>query len=951
MTPATYTLAILVLVPFLGAALPPLAERVGRRASAVAATLPPLAGLLLLLAHFPALRAGQVPEWRAPWLPELGLELAFRLDGLAFLFALLVLGIGLLVVVYARYYLSERDAMGPFYAYLLLFMGAMTGLVVSGNLILIAIFWELTSLASFLLIGFWTHRADARRGAKMALTVTGLGGLALMGGLILLTRIVGTGDLATVLASGEVIRSHPLYLPALGLILLGAFTKSAQFPFQFWLPAAMAAPTPVSAYLHSATMVKAGVFLLARLHPALAGSDTWLYLVGGVGLATFVFAAYTAQFKHDLKGVLAYSTVSHLGLITMLLGLSSPMAAVAAVFHVINHATFKASLFMAAGIVDHEAGTRDLRVLNGLARLMPYTTALAVVSAAAMAGVPLFNGFLSKEMFFNEALAAGGPAALPWLVPALATIGGTFSVSYSVRLIHQTAFGPGTGMPKTPHEPPRFMRVPVELLAVLCVVVGVFPYLVVEPILSLAAAPVVGGPLPDYSLAVWHGFNVPLAMTIVAFVGGILLYRRLNPYLEARRSQREPYLDGAEIFHAVRAALIRLSERATALVESRSLQQYVFVLVVVVLAAGAWPFATGMLQPGGLPARVPVTPESVALPDLPTAVVWLVLVAATLAAVRFHRRRYMALITIGGVGLSVSLAFVRFAAPDLALTQLLVEVATVLLLLLALYYLPQSAPRPSSGRHLRDATVAVLAGVGAGGLAWGMLTRPATSQLADYFLAQSKPMGGGTNVVNVILVDFRGFDTMGEITVLGIAAVGVALMLEKLRVRPSRGAEAPKARDRHPVILATISRLLLPFALLVSVYLLFRGHNLPGGGFIAALLAAVALILQYMANGVTWTWQRLRVNFLPVIAVGLGLALLTGVGAWLFGYPFLSLTYTYVHVPLVGEVELATAMIFDIGVYVTVVATVMLILARLGRMTHGGDADPAYRGEESPWLS
>ncbi|HEY0970012.1 MAG TPA: monovalent cation/H+ antiporter subunit A [Gemmatimonadales bacterium] len=951
MTLAPYTLAVLVLVPFAGALLPLLAERAGRRASAYAAMVPPLAGLLLLAAHFPAIRDGRVPTWRAGWLPGLGLDFVVRLDGLAFLFALLVLGIGLLVVVYARYYLRDSDPMGRFYAYLLLFMGAMTGLVTSGNVILIAIFWELTSLASFLLIGFWTQRADARRGAKMALTVTAMGGLALLGGVILLARIAGSADLDVVLASGDAIRAHPLYLPALALILLGAFTKSAQFPFQFWLPAAMAAPTPVSAYLHSATMVKAGVFLLARLHPALAGSDAWIYTVSTVGLVTFVFGAYIAQFKHDLKGVLAYSTVSHLGLITMLLGLASPVAAVAAVFHVINHATFKASLFMAAGIVDHEAGTRDLRVLNGLWRLMPYTTALAIISAAAMAGVPLFNGFLSKEMFFSEALAAGGPSTLAWLIPALATVGGVFSVSYSVRLIHQAASGPGTGMPRTPHEPPRFMRVPVELLSILCVLVGVFPYVVVEPLLSLAAAPVVGGPLPEYSLAIWHGITPPFLMTLIAFAGGILLYHRLNPLLEARRAQRGPIVDGAAVFQAIQSATIRGASLVERVAESRSLQKYVLTFMVVVLAVGAWPWMSGMLSPGGLPPRVPVTPESVALPDLPTLVGWVVLVCAALAAVRYHRRRYLALVVISGVGLAVSLAFVRFSAPDLALTQLLVETATVLLMLLALYYLPQSAPRPSSGRYVRDVTVAGLAGLGAGGLAWGMLTRPADSALARYFLEQSKPQGGGTNVVNVILVDFRGFDTMGEITVMGIAAIGVALMLEGLRAKPARGEDAPKARDRHPLILATVSRLILPFALLVSVYVFLRGHNLPGGGFIAALLAAVALILQYMASGVTWTWQRLRVNFLPVIAVGLGIALLTGVASWLFGDPFLSLTFTHLHIPVIGDVELATAALFDLGVYVAVLGAVMLILARLGRLTHGGEADAAYREEGDPWLS
>ena len=315
---------------------------------------------------------------------------------------MLVSGMGLLVIVYARYYLSADDPAARFYSLLLGFMGAMLGVVVSGNLVQLVVFWELTSVFSFLLIGYWTHRKDARRGARMAFTVTATGGLALLAGVLILGHIVGSFELDAVLQAGDVVRAHPLYPLALGLVLLGALTKSAQFPFHFWLPHAMAAPTPVSAYLHSATMVKAGVFLLARLWPVLSGTDAWFWIVGGAGLATLLLGAYAAMFQNDLKGLLAYSTISHLGLITLLLGLNSPLAAVAAVFHMMNHATFKASLFMSVGIIDHESGTRDMRRLDGLFRFMPITGTLAIVACAAMAGVPLLNGFLSKEMFFAE---------------------------------------------------------------------------------------------------------------------------------------------------------------------------------------------------------------------------------------------------------------------------------------------------------------------------------------------------------------------------------------------------------------------------------------------------------------------------------------------------------------------------------------------------------------------
>ncbi len=951
MSLASTALPIILLLPFLGALVAPMVDRWGsRRWSAIAAAVPPLAAIALLIGKLPAVRAGEVPTWEHAWLPALGLDLVIRLDGLALLFAFLVFGIGFLVIVYARYYLHADDSMGRLYAFLLLFMGAMAALVLAGNLLLIAVCWELTSLASFLCIGYWTHRADARVGAKTALTVTGLGGFALLGGVILLGKAAGSYDLTTVLAAGETVRQHELYLPALLLILVAAFTKSAQFPFHFWLPSAMAAPTPVSAYLHSATMVKAGVFLLARLHPVLSGTPEYLWLVSGTGLLTFVFAAYTAQFKNDMKEVLAYSTVSHLGLITMLLGLSSPVAAVAAVFHIINHATFKASLFMAAGIVDHETGTRDLRVLNGLWRFMPYTTALAVVAAAAMAGVPLFNGFLSKEMFFSEALEVLHGHPFAWLVPALATLGGAFSVSYSVRFIHQAFFsGPGTGMPRVPHEPPRFMRLPVEVLAVLCVGVGVLPQFFVEPILSISARNVVGGPLPYYSLDIWHGFTLPLAMTVIAFIGGFTAYRLLMPKLEGARDPVIPIITASSVFHSLRTAVLRGATKVTASLETGSLQLYILLVVLSALVAGGWPVLQAMLAPGGAPApeRMPLTPV-----DPPSIAVWLLLVAATVGVIRLYHDRFKAIVLMGGVGLAVSLAFVRFAAPDLALTQLLVEVVTVILLILALYHMPRTAEHSSSeGRRLRDGVIATIAGVGTAGLSWAMLTRPVTSTLADYFLEASLPLGGGTNVVNVILVDFRGFDTMGEISVIGIAAIGVAGLLAGLRPRPSLIRASAKARDRHPLFLATISRPLLPLALLVAVHVLFRGHNQPGGGFIAAILTSAALILQYMASGVAWTHQRLRVNFLTFIAIGVLLAVFTGAGALLFGVPFMSMAYTHLHIPIIGDVELATAMIFDLGVYIAVVGAVMLILGRLGRLSHGGQVEPAFLLERDPWKS
>ena len=423
------SLFLIVALPFLGALLPGVMYSAGRSACAGVTFTFTLAAFIGLLSHLPTVWAGDVVTAGVDWLPLLGLNFNLMLDGLGFFFALLILGIGLLIITYARYYLSRKDNMGEFFTYLLLFQGAMVGIVLSDNILLLLIFWELTSLSSFLLIGYWKHLPEGRQGARMALTVTGMGGLSMIGGMLLLGQIVGSYDLSVILENREAIQASPLYLPALILILLGCFTKSAQFPFHFWLPHAMAAPTPVSAYLHSATMVKAGIFLMARMWPVLSGTPEWFVIVTTAGLVTMVLGAVIALFKHDLKALLAFSTVSHLGLITMLLGTGTAFGAMAAVFHILNHATFKAALFMSAGIIDHETGTRDIQRLSGLRKLMPVTFVIATLAALSMAGIPLLNGFLSKEMMLEEAYNTTLFAS-PWLVPVLATVGSLFSAAY-----------------------------------------------------------------------------------------------------------------------------------------------------------------------------------------------------------------------------------------------------------------------------------------------------------------------------------------------------------------------------------------------------------------------------------------------------------------------------------------------------------------------------------------
>ena len=919
-------LPVLALIPFAAALLLAFVPNSSKRLAAWIAGGAALIGCALAVGFAPALFDGAIPAWSIPWMPGLGMDFGFRLDGLAWLFSLLILGIGALVVLYAAYYLHDSDPPARFFLFLMLFMGAMLGVVLADNLLLLVVFWELTSLSSFLLIGYWSHRRDAREGARMALAITGGGGLALLAGVLLIGHIVGSMKLDDVLAAGDTIRAHPLYLPALVLVLLGAFTKSAQFPFHFWLPHAMAAPTPVSAYLHSATMVKAGVFLLARMYPALGGSDAWFWMVTLTGLVTLLTGAYLAIFKHDLKGLLAYSTISHLGLITMLFGLNTKLAVVAGVFHILNHATFKASLFMSAGIIDHESGTRDMRKLNGLFRYMPQTAVLGMVAASAMAGVPLLNGFLSKEMFFAETLSGGGVTGI--LLPVGATLAGIFSVAYSARFVHDVFFnGEPKDLPRTPHEPPRFMRVPVELLVVLCVAVGIAPALTVAPLLAVAAGAALGGPLPEYSLAIWHGFNLPLAMSAIALAGGLALYfglqRRVNLHqiIHLPRGGRELFLFSLDrVYGAARGTTMAL--------QNGSLQRYLLLLVTFALLAGLLPFfESGFGGPAPADARHPVPPASMVV-----FAVWAIGVAAAFATMILHRRRLLAVVPLGAAGLVVSLTFVHFSAPDLALTQILVEVVTITLMMLALAWLPEQSPvERNRWRQWRDAVVSIAAGLGVAGLTWAMLDRPSAS-IAPYFLETALPLGGGSNAVNVILVDYRGFDTLGEITVLGIAGVAIHAILAGFMPAGRRSGAAEPGADPHPLMLAVASRLLLPLAALVSAYLFLRGHNLPGGGFIAGLVLAIALILQFVANGQQFVSERMRTDFRPWIGWGLLIAGGTGVAAWFFDAPFLTSTYDYPLWPIVGAVPLASAAAFDLGVYLTVVGATMVALVSIARL-------------------
>ncbi len=924
------TLLTLVTLPFAAALAIAVLHKAARAVHSGIAAGASAAGLALLASLAMPVIGGAVPGASWQWVPALGLDLTLMVDPLGLMFAGLILGIGLLVVIFGHFYLSAGEATGRFFASLMLFQGAMLGIVIAGNVLLLLVFWEMTSLASFLLIGFWQHKAEARQGARMALAVTGGGGLALIGGMVLLGLAAGSFDLATILTRGDMVKASPLYPAILTLILLGCFTKSAQFPFHFWLPHAMAAPTPVSAYLHSATMVKAGVFLLARLWPVLAGTEAYTFTVTTVGLVTMIFGAGVALFRHDLKSILAYSTISQLGMLVMLLGFSLEAAALAAVLHILNHAAFKAALFMSAGIVEHETGTRDIRRLGGLAKAMPITALLATLAAASMAGLPPLGGFISKELMLYQTpkLALLG---LPWLLPVLATLGATFSVGYSLRLAGHLFFGqPRESEPfARAHDPGIGMWAAPAVLTLLAVLLGLIPMLLAAPLVGAVTGVVTGAGVPDFDLALWHGVNLALILSLIAVAGGALLFWQHRPLLALWERARLP--DANRMFKATFAVADSWVRKAIVATHTPSLQRMLlasFAVIAFLIVEGAQ--AGGVLT--GSRALIPAS--------APAIVAWVLLLAATAAVVNDSRNRLRVLIYISVIGLVISLTFVQFSAPDLALTQISVEVVTILLLLLALHLLPKNPPLLSApSRKWRDGALAIVCGVLIGGVAWAMLTRDPGASISAYHLANSKSGGGGTNVVNVTLVDFRAFDTLGEIIVLGIAGLGIFALLDSAatgaagaRLRAWR-TDMPLSPERHPIMLVMASRIVLPLTLTVAIFLFLRGHNQPGGGFIAALVVAVAFLVQYLAAGFDWSDERLPFGEHQLIGWGVLVAMATGLGAMALGSPFLTSWFDYFSLPLIGEFELASAMLFDTGVFLTVLGAVMLALAQLSHIS------------------
>lgn len=764
-----------VLILFAAAALAGVVCRAtGGRGTVALAAVP-----ALLLAHFarllPLVASGGVREESWPWVPGLGVRLAFRLDGLSLLFALLVTGIGAVVLLYGGSYLKGDPRLTRFHAATLFFMAAMLGLVLADDAVALFVFWELTSVSSYLLIGFDHEREEARKSALQALFVTGAGGLALLAGLLLLGGAAQTLQLSALGDRAEAIRAHPHYLPALLLILLGAFTKSAQFPFHFWLPGAMAAPSPVSAYLHSATMVKAGVYLLARLNPALGGTDSWHYLVILAGVTTLVAGAVFAYGQTDLKRLLAFTTVSALGTLTLLLGISTDLSARAAMVFLLVHALYKSALFLGVGALDHEAGSRDTRLLGGLFRAMPLTAFAVVASALSMAGLPPLFGFVAKELFHEAKQEA--PRAGEWLTAA--SFLGSALVAAAAGLVgFRPFFGGPARSPRPAHEGPPGLWLGPVLLAASSLALGLFPDLLAVPLVQPAAS-AVRGEHTAVVLRPWAGMSPAFVQSLLMLAVGAALYAvhdRALRWLEPLR--RLAAWGPARAYQAVMAGIVALAKAQTRFLQNGVLGRYLLVTVGTASALAAWAFVSR----GG---TVPFEPEPVGAAE---AAVALAMTAGAVATLR-ARSSLAAVAALGVVGYGVAVVFLLFGGPDLALTQFAVETLSVLLFVLVLRRLPRFRPLSPPSERLLDGVVAAAAGVFVTALVLAASAAPHPASLTRYFADSSLALAHGRNVVNVILVDFRGFDTLGEITVLAVAAVGVAALLAP--ARPHRREEGP----------------------------------------------------------------------------------------------------------------------------------------------------------------
>ncbi|MCM3440325.1 Na+/H+ antiporter subunit A [Metabacillus halosaccharovorans] len=760
----------------------------------------PLIIFIYLLRYIPVVAKGEVILKTVPWLPSANINYTTYIDGLSLIFGLLIAGVGTLVILYSIYYLSaERESLHNFYVYLMLFMGAMFGVVFSDNILVLYVFWELTSISSFLLIAYWYQRKGSRYGALKSMLITIFGGLAMLAGFILLSIMSDTYSIREMMTQLSAVKEHALFIPAMILILLGAFTKSAQFPFSIWLPDAMEAPTPISAYLHSATMVKAGIYLVARFTPIFGGSAEWFWIVSSIGLITLLYGSLNAVKQTDLKALLAYSTISQLGLIMSLFGLGSISlyygfgderalytgAILTAIFHLINHSTFKGSLFMVVGIIDHETGTRDIRKLGGLIHIMPISFSLTLIGSFAMAGLPPFNGFLSKEMFFTSVLQASEMSGfnmetLGWMIPAIAWIASVFTFIYCMILLFKTFTGEykPEKLGKKAHEAPLGMLLSPIILASLVIVIFFFPNVLakylLKPALHAVLPNVAESGVFEVKISAWHGWNTELFMTIgVVLVGGVL-------YLLLKKWQKvyAIYPESLKLNNLYNLG-IEKSEQASRLLTEKymtgSIRQYLIYifLFMILMLGGSLFFFNGISFDSSKDA--PVTLFEMGL---------LIAMLLTASSVLFVKSRMTSLVLIGVLGFLVSMLFVIFRAPDLALTQLVVETITTALFLLCFYHLPELGKNIGRVRFkLTNFIVSFGVGLTVTIMALSANGTRLFEPISTYF-EDSYELAGAKNIVNAILVDFRGIDTLLEISVVCIAGLGVFTLI-KLRLKGS----------------------------------------------------------------------------------------------------------------------------------------------------------------------
>jgi multicomponent Na+:H+ antiporter subunit A len=759
-------LIVAVLSGFVLALIAPWIYRIARGATGWLLAIFPSILFVYFLRSVEVIAGGDALRVYYPWVASLGINLSFYLDGLSLLFGLLITGIGALVLVYTGGYLKDHPHLGRFYGFLLMFMASMLGVVLADNTICLFLFWELTSVSSFLLIGFEHEKETSRAAALQALLVTSLGGLALLGGFLLLDQAGGSRELSLLLSRGDAIRSHSLYVPIVLLVVVGAFTKSAQFPFHFWLPAAMEAPTPVSAYLHSATMVKAGVYLLARMTPALADTSLWTGALTGFGAVTMLFAAVLAFRQSDLKLILAYSTISALGIMVMLLGVGTPLALQAMIVFLFGHALYKGALFMLAGAIDHETGTRDVNRLSGLRSAMPASAAAALLAAMSMAAVPMLFGFYGKELFY-EALATEPTQVL--LIASVIT--SMIFVAVAILAGIKPFIGEKVSTPKHAHEAPITLLLGPVILAGTSLILGVLPSVIDTSVLLPPIRAVLRKPI-SLELALWHGINPIFLLSMATLASGAALFAFRDRLLSLSRPLASLRDWGPK--HGYSLALAGLN--ATAKAQTRLLQSgYLRYYLLIVIATATVLSGYKLLQ--HIESDTLGRPMDFSFYE--AALAMLILLAAFMATQA--RSRLAAIAALGVVGFSVALVFVLFSAPDLAMTQFSIETLTVIVFVLALYHLPRFGNLSSAWTRARDASVALTAGALITLMALTATGVQLHPKISTYFTENSVSLAHGHNIVNVILVDFRGLDTLGEITVLAIAAVGVYGLL-KLRL-------------------------------------------------------------------------------------------------------------------------------------------------------------------------